>query len=130
MPDILNEEGHPFYGDYTLKLGTDDIVLGGESCDGYIVSYGDGLYRSLDAVQRLRNLGVNIGLVNKWHVNAVDERVMSIIGRSNFVLVVESLCLNTISQSCSDHIAFSLHAPFHDFICFLLALVCTRSLRL
>ncbi|CAE7204305.1 TKT [Symbiodinium natans] len=95
VPDILNEEGHPFYGDYTLKLGTDDIVLGGESCDGYIVSYGDGLYRSLDAVQRLRNLGVNIGLVNKWHVNAVDERVMSIIGRSNFVLVVESQNIRT-----------------------------------
>ena len=92
VPEILCERGQPFYGEgYAIKLGTDDIIIGGDTCDGYIVSYGDGLYRSFDAVQRLRHLGINIGLVNKWHVNAVDDRVMSIIGRSRFVLVVELL---------------------------------------
>ena len=43
------------------------------SGDGYIVSYGDALYRSMDAVRRLREQGVNVGLVNKWHVNVADE---------------------------------------------------------
>ncbi|CAE7778796.1 Tktl2 [Symbiodinium sp. CCMP2592] len=96
VPEILCEHGQPFYGEgYAIKLGTDDIIIGGDTCDGYIVSYGDGLYRSFDAVQRLRHLGINIGLVNKWHVNAVDDRVMSIIGRSRFVLVVESQNIRT-----------------------------------
>lgn len=31
-----------------------------------------------------------IGLVNKCHVNAIDEEVMALVGSSKFVLVVES----------------------------------------
>ncbi|CAE7527068.1 TKT, partial [Symbiodinium pilosum] len=96
VPELLDEQGNAFYADReALQLGTDDLICGDESCDGYIVSYGDGLYRSMDAVRRLRQLGVNIGLVNKWHANAVDERMMNIIGRSKFVLVVESQSIRT-----------------------------------
>lgn len=32
---------------------------------GTVVSYGDMLYRALDAVTTLRNEGVDVGLVNK-----------------------------------------------------------------
>jgi len=92
VPELLDESGKLIYGPgYIFKLGQDDIILGaGDSCDGYVVSYGDALYRSLDAVRRLRADGMKIGLVNKCHVNAVDENVLSIVGRSKYVLVVES----------------------------------------
>lgn len=61
----------------------------GGPCEGYVVSYGDALYRSLDAVRRLRDQGLPVGLVNKCHVNAVDEEMLQMIGQSKFVLVVE-----------------------------------------
>jgi transketolase C-terminal domain/subunit len=55
------------------------------------VAYGDMLYRSLDAVERLRKEGVDVGLINKSTLNVVDEQVIKDIGSTGFVLVVESL---------------------------------------
>jgi len=92
VPELLNDNGQPIYGgDYKFEIGCDHIIKGSEgSCQGYIVSFGDALYRSLDAVQRLQQEGIAVGLVNKCHVNCVDENIMQIIGKSKFVVVVES----------------------------------------
>jgi len=49
------------------------------------------VYRALDAVDRLRSEGVDVGLVNKSTLNVVDEKAMRKYGASPFVLVVESL---------------------------------------
>merc|ERR1712080_420160 len=49
------------------------------------------LYRSLDAVERLRGEGLDVGLVNKPTLNVVDEETIKIYGASPFVLVVESI---------------------------------------
>jgi transketolase C-terminal domain/subunit len=49
------------------------------------------LYRSVDAVERLRKEGVDVGLINKSTLNVVDEQVIKDIGSTGFVLVVESL---------------------------------------
>ena len=96
VPEILSEAGKPIFGDdYTFELGRDDLVRGNATCDGYIVSYGDALYRSLDAVHRLQHMGLSVGLVNKCHVNVVDEDMMQTIGTSKFVLVVESQNVHT-----------------------------------
>ena len=74
VPEILDDTGRAVFGDgYEFQLGKDDLIWGNTTCDGYIVSYGDALYRSLDAVHRLQRMGVAVGLVNKCHVNAVDE---------------------------------------------------------
>jgi len=96
VPEILSEDGKPIFGDdYTFEFGRDDLVRGNATCDGYIVSYGDALYRSLDAVHRLQHMGLSVGLVNKCHVNVVDEDMMQTIGTSKFVLVVESQNVHT-----------------------------------
>lgn len=96
VPEILSDAGKPIFGDdYTFELGRDDLVRGNATCDGYIVSYGDALYRSLDAVHRLQHMGLSVGLVNKCHVNVVDEDMMQTIGTSKFVLVVESQNIHT-----------------------------------
>ncbi|KKK12895.1 hypothetical protein ARAM_007474 [Aspergillus rambellii] len=73
VPYILKEssEEHLFGGDYTFTPGKDEFIRHGSA--GYIISYGDMLYRSLDAVERLRKDGQDIGLVNKPTLNVMDE---------------------------------------------------------
>jgi transketolase C-terminal domain/subunit len=93
-PIILDEAGNPYFGpDYRFESGKDDLVRDGE--DALIVSYGEMLYRSLDAVERLRDKGLRIALVNKATLNVVDETMLQRIGRSGAVLVVESQNVKT-----------------------------------
>ena len=90
LPWILKEDGSRFFeGDYKFIPGKDEFIRKGKA--GYIVAYGDMLYRSLDAVSRLREEGIDIGLVNKSTLNVVDEVAIKEIGSTKFVLVVESL---------------------------------------
>jgi transketolase C-terminal domain/subunit len=88
-PDILRADGAPLYGPgYVFEPGRDDLVREGKA--GYVVSYGETLYRALDAVERLRAEGLQVGLVNKPTLNVPDEPMLAKVGRSGFVLVVES----------------------------------------
>ena len=89
VPMILDDAGEQMFGgDYTFTPGKDEVVREGDA--GYIVSFGDALYRSLDAVERLKAEGINVGLINKSTLNVVDEDMMAKIGKAPFVLVVES----------------------------------------
>ena len=90
VPHILKENGDLFFGkDYTFQPGRDEYIRKGTA--GYIVAYGDMLYRSLDAVERLRQEGIDVGLINKSTLNVVDEQAIRDYGSSPFVLVAESL---------------------------------------
>eukprot|EP00401_Gymnodinium_catenatum_P064334 CAMPEP_0117608102 /NCGR_PEP_ID=MMETSP0784-20121206/80637_1 /TAXON_ID=39447 /ORGANISM="" /LENGTH=671 /DNA_ID=CAMNT_0005411369 /DNA_START=57 /DNA_END=2068 /DNA_ORIENTATION=- len=96
VPVILNEEGNAFFGgDYEFQKGRDDMLLKAGSGCGYVVSYGDALYRAHDAVLQLRARGLQVGLVNKCHANVPDEEMLSLVGKSKFVLVVESQSTKT-----------------------------------
>lgn len=64
------------------------MILAGTA--GYVVSYGDAIYRCHDSVLRLRKQGVHVGLINKCHMNVVDEDTMKRVSETGFVLVVES----------------------------------------
>jgi transketolase C-terminal domain/subunit len=88
-PFIEDPEGSQFYGDgYRFEPGRDELIREGSA--GYIVSYGEMLYRSLDAVETLRKEGVDVGLINKPTLNVVDKKMLAVAGASPFVLVVES----------------------------------------
>jgi transketolase C-terminal domain/subunit len=88
LPAILDSEGKPFFGEgYTFVKGKDDVLRKGKA--GYIVSFGDALYRAMDAVECLKAEGIDVGLINKCCLNDVDEDVMELIGNSGFVMVVE-----------------------------------------
>ncbi|KAK6910400.1 transketolase [Kwoniella mangroviensis CBS 10435] len=91
VPWILKEDGSRFFEDSSYKFvpGKDEIIRKGTK--GYVVSYGDILHRALDAVDRLRKEGLDIGLINKSTLNVVDEDVIKEIGKTEFVLVAESL---------------------------------------
>ena len=89
VPFICKEDGSKLYdGDYQFVPGKDDIVREGSA--GYVVSYGEMLYRALDAVERAREAGIDVGLINKPTLNVVDEDTIKKIGAAPFVLVVES----------------------------------------
>jgi len=89
-PNILAPDGNDFYGEgYTFVPGKDEVVHEGTA--GYIISFGDALYRAVDAVQRLKQEGIDVGLINKPTLNVIDEEILAKVGASPFVLVVESL---------------------------------------
>ncbi|MBW4508031.1 MAG: transketolase [Scytonematopsis contorta HA4267-MV1] len=89
VPNIKDNNGNDFFGSgYKFVPGKDEVIREGTA--GYIVSYGDALYRSLDAVERLKQEGLDVGLINKSTLNVVDEEMMAKIGKAPFVLVTEA----------------------------------------
>lgn len=94
VPDLLKENGEKFYGsDYTFVTGRDDLIR--EGSDGYIVTFGETVYRALDAVIKLKAEGINVGLVNKATLNVYDEAMMAKLAAAPMVLVAESFNVNT-----------------------------------
>jgi transketolase C-terminal domain/subunit/transketolase N-terminal domain/subunit len=88
-PCLLDDQGEKIFGDsYEFVPGKDEVIREGK--DGYIVSYGEMTYRCLDAVLQLKAQGIDIGLINKPTLNMIDEEMISSVGKSPFVLVVES----------------------------------------
>jgi transketolase len=88
-PIMLDSSGaEQFGGDYRFTPGKDEVIREGTA--GYIVSFGDGLYRALDAVERLKQEGIDVGLINKPTLNVVDEEMIAKVGAAPFVVVVEA----------------------------------------
>jgi len=93
VPDILTEDGKPFYGEgYKFQPGKDDIIRKAPAGGGYVIAFGDTLYRALDAVIRLQEQGTKIGLINKPTLNVTDKETMKLLKDAPFVLVAE--CFN------------------------------------
>jgi len=89
VPYIQDEGGQALFdGGYRFTPGKDEIIREGDQ--GYVVSYGEMLYRCLDAVDRLREEGIRVGLINKPTLNVVDEEMMTRLGSAGFVLLVET----------------------------------------
>jgi len=92
VPTLLDEKGAPLHGeDYVFEPGKDEVIRDAPPDGGFVVSFGETLYRALDAVERLRADGLKVGLINKSTLNVVDEEITAKIGASRFVLVAESL---------------------------------------
>eukprot|EP01059_Diplonema_ambulator_P007728 TRINITY_DN17211_c0_g1_i1.p1 TRINITY_DN17211_c0_g1~~TRINITY_DN17211_c0_g1_i1.p1 ORF type:complete len:649 (+),score=216.89 TRINITY_DN17211_c0_g1_i1:58-2004(+) len=93
-PAILKEDGSAYYDEkYTFVPGKDDLIR--EGTQGYIMAYGDAMYRCLDAVETLKQEGVSVGLINKSTLNVVDEEMMQKIDKAPFLLIVEPLNTKT-----------------------------------
>lgn len=94
VPDLLNEDGGRIYGDdYKFVPGRDDVIREGK--DGYIVSFGETVYRALDAAIKLKAQGLNVGVICKATLNVYDEDMMAKLAQSGMVLVAESFNVNT-----------------------------------
>jgi transketolase len=89
VPDILGEDGKPFYQGKAFEPGKDDVIRKPGDGGGYVVAVGEAVYRALDAVIGLKEQGVDVGLVNKATLNVVDESMMRTLAKAPWVLVVE-----------------------------------------
>ncbi|MEM0914778.1 MAG: transketolase C-terminal domain-containing protein, partial [Planctomycetota bacterium] len=88
QPPILTPDGKPMYGEgYTFVPGKDEVIREGSA--GYVVSFGSTVHRALDAVETLKEEGLDVGLINKPTLNVVDEDSMARLGKAPFVLVAE-----------------------------------------
>ncbi len=95
-PFILKEDGSKFFdpaNGYQFRPGKDEIIREGSA--GYVVSYGEMLYRALDAVERARQEGLDVGLINKATLNVPDEEMLEKVGQAPFVLLVETQNANS-----------------------------------
>ncbi len=89
VPLILDEKGNEFFGgDYQFVPGKDEVIR--EGTQGYVIAFGETLYRALDAVERLKAEGIDVGLINKPTLNVIDEDMLTKVGNSPMVLIVES----------------------------------------
>ena len=94
VPDLLDDNGDLVYGDdYEFVTGKDDVVREGTA--GYIVSFGETVYRALDAVIKLKADGIDAGLVSKCTLNEYDDETMARLAAAPFVLVAESFNVTT-----------------------------------
>ena len=94
VPYILKEDGSFFYDDtYAFAAGKDEVIRKGSA--GYVVAYGEMLFRALDAVEAARADGIDVGLINKPTLNVIDDEAMALVGSTGFALVVEGQNVNT-----------------------------------
>jgi transketolase C-terminal domain/subunit len=94
VPDLLTADGRRIYDEnYQFDAGKDDVIR--EGTQAWIVSYGETVYRALDAVIALQEAGYSVGLINKATLNVWDEATMARLAAAPAVLVAESLNVNT-----------------------------------
>lgn len=94
VPDILGEDGKPLFQGKAFTPGKDDVVRDAKG-GGYVVAFGETVYRALDAVIRLQRDGVKVGLINKPTLNVWDEDTMKLLAGAPFVLVAEAFNVKT-----------------------------------
>src|SRR6202167_1766002 len=95
VPDLLTEDGKPFYQGRAFEPGKDDVIRPAKAGGGYVVTVGETVYRALDAVIGLRDQGIDVGLVNKATLNVVDPATMKTLAAAPFVLVAEGWNVKT-----------------------------------
>jgi transketolase C-terminal domain/subunit len=95
VPDLLDDAGKPIYQGKAFEPGKDDIIREAGPGGGYIVSFGETVYRALDAVLTLKEQGKQVGLVNKATLNVVDDGMMKKLAAAPFVLVAEGYNVKT-----------------------------------
>jgi len=117
-PYILKENGSKIYDPnegYKFKKDRDEVIREGR--DGYVVSYGEMLYRSLDAVERLREYDIEVGLINKPTLNTIDENSMKALGNAPFVLVVEGQNKHTgLGSKLGTELLKREYYPIYDYM--------------
>ena len=94
LPDLLDDAGKPLYQGAPFESGKDYVVREADG-GGYVVAFGEIVYRALDAVIRLKGEGVKVGLINKPTINVWDEATMKKLAAAPWVLVAEGWNVKT-----------------------------------
>lgn len=94
LPDIHDDAGKPMFQGQEFVPGKDQVVRESDG-GGYVVAFGETLYRALDAVIALKGKGVKVGLINKPTLNVWDDAMMQKLAKAPFVLVAEGYNVKT-----------------------------------
>jgi transketolase len=94
VPDLLDDAGQPLYKGKPFEPGKDYVVRESDG-GGYVVAFGECVYRALDAVITLKEQGGKVGLINKPTLNVYDEAMMKKLVAAPWVLVVEGFNIKT-----------------------------------
>ncbi|HMB95484.1 MAG TPA: transketolase C-terminal domain-containing protein, partial [Tepidisphaeraceae bacterium] len=95
VPDILDESGKPMFAGKAFEPGKDDLIREAPSGGGYVVSFGEVVYRALDAIINLQSQNVKAGLINKSTLNVVDQPMMKKLAAAPWVIVAEGWNVKT-----------------------------------
>ena len=95
VPDILDEASQPMFKDKPFVVGKDDVVREDQWRRVRRQSFGEVVYRALDAVITLNEQGTKCGLVCKSTLNIVDEAMMKKLAAAPWVLVAEGWNVKT-----------------------------------
>jgi transketolase C-terminal domain/subunit len=95
VPDLLDADGKPLYQGKPFDPGKDYVVRDAPPGGGYVVAVGETVYRALDAVIRLQEQNIPVGLINKPTLNVVDADMMKTLAAVPFVLVAEGWNVKT-----------------------------------
>jgi transketolase len=94
VPDLLDDAGKPLFQGKEFEVGKDYVVRESDG-GGYVVAFGEIVYRALDAVLTLKEQGVKVGLINKPTLNVYDEAMMKKLAAAPWVLVAEGWNVKT-----------------------------------
>jgi transketolase len=94
VPDLLDDAGKSIYQGQSFEPGKDYVVRESDG-GGYVVAFGELVYRALDAVLILKEQGVKCGLINKPTLNVYDEAMMKKLATAPWVLVAEGWNVKT-----------------------------------
>lgn len=94
LPDIHDDAGKPMFQGQEFVPGKDQVIRESDG-GGYVVAFGETLYRALDAVIALKEKGVKVGLINKPTLNVWDDAMMKKLAKAPFVLVAEGYNVKT-----------------------------------
>ena len=95
VPDLLDDAGKPIYKDQPFESGKDYVVREPAKGQGYVVSFGETVYRALDAVITLKEAGTQVGLINKPTLNVMDPAMIKTLAAAPWVLVAEGYNVKT-----------------------------------
>lgn len=96
VPTLLGENGKPFFGEgYAFVDGKDDVLREAGAGEGYIVAVGETVYRAVDAAEKLKAEGRQVGIVIKSTLNVYDQAMMAKLAKAPFVLVTEGFNVKT-----------------------------------
>jgi len=96
VPDLLDDAGASLYQGKPFEPGKDYVVREAGPGGGYVVSFGEVVYRALDAVISVNEKSKTVtGLINKPTLNVVDKEMMARLAAAPWVLVAEGFNVKT-----------------------------------
>ena len=94
IPVILKENGEIFFDEnYKFEYGKADIIREGKK--GYILTYGCMVYRALKVYEKLKEEGINIGIMNFSCPTVIDEEKIKVAIDTGLLITYEDHHIDT-----------------------------------